>query len=47
MTQRYFGWKSLPHIRFYDKEGRLTHIQSEFLGPEGWLEELRKTGAIP
>jgi thiol:disulfide interchange protein DsbD len=47
MTQKYFGWKSLPHIRFYDRQGRLTHIQSEFIGPEGWLNELRKAGAIP
>ncbi|MER3412682.1 MAG: hypothetical protein C4341_00265 [Armatimonadota bacterium] len=46
-TQEHFGWQSLPHIRFYDPQGRLTHIQKEFIDAEGWLRLLRDAGAIP
>lgn len=46
-TQEHFGWQSLPHIRFYDPKGRLTHIQKEFVAPDGWLKLLREAGAIP
>lgn len=46
-TQEHFGWQSLPHIRFYDPQGRLTHIQKEFIGAKGWLQLLRDAGAIP
>lgn len=45
-TQDHFGWQSLPHIRFYNPQGQLTHIQKEFIGPDGWLQLLRDAGAI-
>lgn len=44
-TQRHFGWRSLPHIRFYDPQGKLVHIQLEFIDAEGWLDWLEKSGA--
>ncbi|MEW5883094.1 MAG: cytochrome c biogenesis protein CcdA [Armatimonadota bacterium] len=46
-TQDHFGWQSLPHIRFYNPQGTLTHVQKEFVGPDGWLQLLRDAGAIP
>ncbi len=46
-TQDHFGWQSLPHIRFYNPQGTLTHVQREFVGPDGWLQLLRDAGAIP
>lgn len=45
-TQEHFGWQSLPHIRFYNPQGQLTHIQKEFIGPDGWLQLLREAGAL-
>lgn len=45
-TQEHFGWQSLPHIRFYNPQGQLTHIQKEFVGPDGWLQLLREAGAL-
>lgn len=44
-TQKHFGWQSLPHIRFYDPQGQLVHIQLEFINADGWLEILEKAGA--
>lgn len=44
-TQKHFGWQSLPHIRFYDPEGKLVHIQLEFINADGWLRLLEKSGA--
>lgn len=46
-TQDHFGWQSLPHIRLYNPQGTLTHVQKEFVGPDGWLQLLRDAGAIP
>ncbi|MCW5946956.1 MAG: thioredoxin family protein [Fimbriimonadales bacterium] len=43
-TQKHFGWKSLPHIRFYNPSGELVHIQLEFINVDGWLDILEKSG---
>lgn len=43
-TQKHFGWKSLPHIRFYNSSGELVHIQLEFINADGWLDILEKSG---
>lgn len=43
-TQHHFGWQSLPHIRFYNAQGELIHIQKEFINVEDWLENLKKAG---
>jgi thiol:disulfide interchange protein DsbD len=43
-TQKHFGWKSLPHIRFYNPSGELVHIQLEFINADGWLDILEKIG---
>ncbi len=44
MTQEHFGWKSLPHIRVYDGNGTLVHVQQEFISAKDWLEVLRRAG---
>ncbi len=43
-TQEFFGILSLPHIRFYNKNGDLIHIHKEFMALEKLLDVLAESG---